>query len=145
MKVPPPSDDATRIRMRKVRQKDTIPERKLRSWMWRAGYRFVTHSTKLPGRPDISNSRRRWAIFVHGCFWHGHEDCPKARLPKRNAAFWADKVAGNAARDARKEDALRALGFDVYVVWECALGELRDAHTPADLSFSLPPLPRSPG
>lgn len=112
--------------------------------MWRAGYRFVTHSRKLPGRPDISNSSRRWAIFVHGCFWHGHEDCPKARLPRRNAEFWREKVAANAARDARKEEALRALGFDVYVVWECTLGSLRTEKTPDGLSFRLPPSPRPP-
>lgn len=127
--------------MRKVRQKDTGPERTLRVWMWRRGYRFVTNSGKLPGRPDLSNTRRRWAIFVHGCFWHGHPGCSKARLPKRNLQFWAEKVAGNAARDRRKEEELRARGFDVYVVWECTLRELQSATESEDLSFPLPPHP----
>lgn len=128
--------------MRRVRQRDTKPERALRKWMWRAGHRYVTHSSKLPGSPDLSNTRRRWAIFVHGCFWHGHEGCQKSRLPKRNTEFWAHKIAGNSARDARKERALRALGFDVYVVWECKIGELVSAADQSQLSFPLPPDPR---
>ncbi len=128
--------------MQGIRQKDTTPERVLRRWLWRVGHRFVTHSTKLPGRPDLSNTRRKWAIFVHGCFWHGHDGCRKSRLPKRNTDFWAEKIAGNVARDERKEQALRDLGFDVYVVWECNLGELARTTDPAELSFALPPLPR---
>lgn len=138
---PPASDEATRRRMQRVRQRNTTPELRLRRWLWRAGHRFVTHAAKLPGRPDLSNTRRKWAIFVHGCFWHGHQGCPKSRLPKRNVQFWADKIAANVARDARKEEALRELGFDVYVVWDCSLGELAEAPTPAELSFPLPPLP----
>lgn len=128
--------------MQRVRQRNTAPELRLRRWLWRAGHRFVTHAAKLPGRPDLSNTRRKWAIFVHGCFWHGHEGCPKSRLPKRNVEFWADKIAANVARDARKEEALRELGFDVYVVWDCSLGELDHALTSAELSFPLPRLPR---
>lgn len=127
--------------MQRVRQRNTAPELRLRRWLWRAGHRFVTHAAKLPGRPDLSNTRRKWAIFVHGCFWHGHEGCPKSRLPKRNVEFWADKIAANVARDARKEEALRELGFDVYVVWDCSLGELDQALTSAELSFPLPRLP----
>jgi DNA mismatch endonuclease (patch repair protein) len=138
---PPASDEATRRRMQRVRQRNTAPELRLRRWLWRAGHRFVTHAAKLPGRPDLSNTRRKWAIFVHGCFWHGHEGCPKSRLPKRNVEFWADKIAANVARDARKEEALRELGFDVYVVWDCSLGELDQALTSAELSFPLPRLP----
>lgn len=114
----------------------------LRRWMWRAGHRFVTQSRSLPGTPDLSNTRRGWAIFVHGCFWHGHEGCPKARLPKSNTDFWASKVAANAKRDCRKEQDLRNLGFEVYVIHECELKELTMARSQEDLSFRLPPLPR---
>jgi len=138
---PPASDEETRRRMKRVRQRDTAPELLLRRWMWRAGHRFVTHSAKLPGRPDLSNTRRKWAIFVHGCFWHGHEGCPKSRLPKRNVAFWAEKIATNVARDARKEEALRKLGFDVYVIWECRLAELTSVADQDELSFRLPRRP----
>lgn len=128
--------------MQRVRRRDTMPERKLRRWLWQRGHRFVTHSSKLPGSPDLSNTKRKWAIFVNGCFWHGHEGCRKSRPPKRNEAFWIEKIAANVARDARKEQALRDLGYEVYVVWECSLGELAHAADQTDLSFPLPPLPR---
>jgi DNA mismatch endonuclease (patch repair protein) len=128
--------------MQRVRQRNTKPELHLRGWMWRAGHRFVTHSGKLPGRPDLSNTRRKWAIFVHGCFWHGHEGCKKSRLPKRNKQFWQEKIAANVARDERKADTLRESGYDVYQVWECQLAELDDATNQLELSFPLPDLPR---
>jgi len=106
--------------------------------MWRAGYRFVTQSRSLPGTPDLSNTRRKWAIFVHGCFWHGHKGCAKARLPKTNTEFWADKIAGNAERDRRNEQALADMGFEVYVIYECSLSELARTSDQDSLSFRLP-------
>jgi DNA mismatch endonuclease, patch repair protein len=135
-------DADTSARMGRIRQRDTAAELLLRRWMWRVGYRYVLHNKTLPGRPDLSNARRKWAIFVHGCFWHGHSGCARASLPKRNADFWREKIRGNIARDQRKEGALRDMGFDVYSVWECQLGELARATCPADLSFPLPSLRR---
>jgi DNA mismatch endonuclease (patch repair protein) len=107
--------------MRAVKSRDTGPELALRE-MLRAiapGYRL--HRADLPGRPDIVYGPRRLAIFMHGCFWHGH-DCPRgARAPKDNAAYWRAKIGRNRARDAANLEALAALGWRTLVVYECAL------------------------
>ena len=107
--------------MRAVKSRDTAPELALRK-MLRAiapGYRL--HRADLPGKPDIVYGRRRLAIFMHGCFWHGH-DCKRgARAPKDNAAYWRAKIAGNRARDAANLKALKARGWRTLVVFECAL------------------------
>ena len=110
--------------MRAVKSRDTAPERALRR-MLRAiapGYRL--HRADLPGKPDVAYGRRRLALFMHGCFWHGH-DCKRgARAPKENAAYWSAKVARNRQRDAANLEALAALGWRTLVVFEC---ELKDA------------------
>src|SRR5438045_3715628 len=93
------TDRETSARMKRVRQRDTAPEIALRKWLWRQGYRFRVHNRRLPGTPDLSNTSKRWAIFVNGCFWHGHEGCARATVPKRNREFWVAKIAANQARD----------------------------------------------
>ncbi|MFN3615047.1 MAG: very short patch repair endonuclease [Rubrimonas sp.] len=108
--------------MRRVKSGDTAPERCVRALL-RAegltGYRL--HRRDLPGRPDIAFIGRRAAIFVHGCFWHGH-DCPRgARAPKANAGYWAAKIARNRARDAAALAALADRGWRAAVIWECEL------------------------
>ena len=114
--------------MRAVRQVDTAPEMAVRKLLRECGVFYRVRNRDLPGSPDIANRSRRWALFVHGCFWHGHADCRKTkggragRIPKTNSEFWAKKIAGR-ARDARKSGELEALGYRVFVVWEC---ELRD-------------------
>jgi DNA mismatch endonuclease, patch repair protein len=115
----PSVDPLASARMRAVRQKNTAVEIAVRRFLHHHGLRFRVCPTDLPGRPDIANHRRRWAVFVHGCFWHGHLGCRLARAPKTNVEFWSEKIAGNGARDARKEIALRQAGFDVFVVWQC--------------------------
>ena len=109
--------------MRRVRQKDTAPERALRKLLTARGLRYRVCPKDLPGRPDIANKSQRWAIFVHGCFWHGHRGCRLATLPKTNRAWWSAKLHANRARDARKVQALRDLGFAVVVVWQCELSD----------------------
>ena len=107
--------------MRAVKSRDTAPERALRQ-MLRAiapGYRL--HRADLPGKPDIVYGRRRLAIFMHGCFWHGHDCRRGARPPKENAAYSAAKIARNRQRDATHLEALAALGWRTLVVFECAL------------------------
>lgn len=115
-------DAETSERLSNVRQANTQPEQVLRRLLWRAGYRFTLRNGDLPGRPDLANRTRGWAVFVHGCFWHRH-DCPRATTPKRNRAFWLEKFAANKARDARNLASLRRDGFRVEVVWECELAE----------------------
>lgn len=115
--------------MKKVRQADTGPEQAVRSLLWDFGARYRVNVSDLPGSPDIANKSRHKAVFVHGCFWHFHEDCPRGIIPQRNRNFWEEKLHRNKERDRRKENALRAAGFDVLVVWECELDdptELRD-------------------
>jgi len=107
--------------MRAVKSRDTEPEREVRA-MLRAiapGYRL--HRADLPGKPDIVYGRRKLAVFVHGCFWHGH-GCPRgARAPKANADYWRAKIARNRARDEKTLAALAALGWRALVVYECEL------------------------
>lgn len=108
--------------MRAVRRRDTAPEMTVRRLLHRRGWRYRLHRKDLPGSPDIVFTRLRKAIFVHGCFWHGHE-CSKGRQPKTRQAFWSAKIADNRARDKRAEDALHALGWETLIIWQC---ELRD-------------------
>ncbi len=106
--------------MRRVKSKGTTPEVKLRALLTRLGARYRLHRKDLPGNPDIVMPGRRLAVFVHGCFWHGH-DCPRgARVPKQNRDYWVAKVGGNRARDAANRERLEAAGWRVETVWECA-------------------------
>jgi DNA mismatch endonuclease (patch repair protein) len=109
--------------MRKVKGKDTLPERTVRSLLHRLGYRFRLHRKGLPGTPDIVFPSRHLALFVHGCFWHGH-GCRIGHLPKSKLDYWGPKIAANRARDARKQAALAAEGWRSAVVWQCELAEL---------------------
>lgn len=105
--------------MRAIRGRDTKPELAVRSIAHKLGYRFVLHQQSLPGRPDIVFTRRLKVIFVHGCFWHRHKDCRYAYVPKTRTAWWEAKFEANQVRDARALAAIKALGWDVLVVWEC--------------------------
>lgn len=105
--------------MRSVRRKDTAPELKVRRVLHGLGLRFRIHRKDLPGSPDVVLPSRRIAIFVHGCFWHRHEECQRTTTPKSNRIFWLDKFRKNVARDRRNELALIELGWKVVVVWEC--------------------------
>ncbi len=108
--------------MARVKGRDTKPERIVRSELFRAGFRFRLHRRELPGCPDIVLRRYRTTILVHGCFWHGH-DCRRGNLPTSNAAFWQKKIEQNIVRDRENEEKLRASGWLVITIWECALSE----------------------
>ena len=110
-------------RMRSVRVRDTAPELAVRKLLHALGVRFRVRPTKLPGRPDITNCSKRWCIFVHGCFWHGHE-CWRGRPPRKNVSFWTQKIATNRERDARTHEALQAQGYRVLTVWQCELDDV---------------------
>lgn len=109
-----------RHNMARVRSRDTKPEWTVRRELHHSGFRYRLHVRSLPGKPDLVLSRHRTVVFVHGCFWHGH-DCPAARLPATRADFWQEKIQSNRVRDAANAEALRALGWRVFTVWECAL------------------------
>lgn len=104
-----------------IKGKDTKPEIYIRQLLHAQGYRFRLHRKDLPGRPDIVLSKYKTAIFVQGCFWHGHENCHLFRLPKSRTEFWKDKIGGNKKRDQQKLLALRGLDWRVLWIWECTV------------------------
>jgi len=121
------ADTVTRKRrseiMSNIRGKDTKPEMIVRRLTHAMGYRYRIHRTDLPGKPDLVFPGRRKVIFVHGCFWHRHEDpaCAKARLPKSNQDYWLPKLERNMVRDADHLTMLQLMGWDVLVLWECEI------------------------
>ena len=118
--------------MRAVGQRDTKPERIVRRLLLGCGAHYRRNHPGLPGRPDFANRSRDWAVFVHGCFWHGHRDCKKTkggrtgRVPATNSSFWSAKIDANRERDVRKARQLMDLGLRVLTIWECELHD-RDA------------------
>lgn len=110
--------------MQRVRSQDTKPEMKVRRMVFGMGYRYRLHRTDLPGKPDLVFPGRRKVIFVHGCFWHGH-DCKAGRKqPKTNEGYWTKKLRRNRERDIEHEHALAELGWQPLTVWECELKDL---------------------
>ncbi|MBS1687535.1 MAG: DNA mismatch endonuclease Vsr [Bacteroidetes bacterium] len=105
--------------MSKIRSKDTRPEKLLRSALFSLGYRYRLHDKNLPGKPDIIFRKQKIAIFVHGCFWHFHNDCPEGRVPNTNSKFWKEKLEKNIERDKRNIEHLQSEGWKTIVIWEC--------------------------
>ncbi len=111
--------------MSHIRSRDTRPELEARRGLWRRGYRFRVNVRSLPGTPDIVLPKYRTAVFVNGCFWHGHHDCRNYTVPKTNTAFWKEKVERNRARDLLDAQRLESIGWSTVTVWECELSKTR--------------------
>lgn len=105
--------------MRKIRSKNTLPEKKVRSYLHAHGFRFRLHVKELPGCPDIVLPRYKTVIFVNGCFWHQHQGCKKATIPKTNQDYWVPKLQKNIERFIRNKELLQDEGWTVLVIWEC--------------------------
>ena len=105
--------------MAAVRSEDTAPEWIVRRTLHAAGFRYRLHRRDLPGSPDLVLSALRTVVFVHGCFWHGHDCRRGARMPATNVEYWQRKIAGNRKRDQRNARLLRAQKWSVHTVWEC--------------------------
>lgn len=105
--------------MGRVRQRDTAAEATVAAALRDLGAAYRKNVRGLPGSPDFANRKRGWAVFVNGCFWHGHTGCPRATVPKANNAFWVAKFSRNRSRDAEAIRDLRRAGFRVAIVWEC--------------------------
>ncbi|MGA0603395.1 very short patch repair endonuclease [Caulobacter sp. KR2-114] len=110
--------------MRRVKGRDTTPELKVRRLLTSLGARYRLHRADLPGKPDIVLPGRRLVVFVHGCFWHGHDCARGARVPKANRDYWLGKVGRNRERDTAHRAALQAAGWRVETVWECELKDM---------------------
>jgi DNA mismatch endonuclease, patch repair protein len=109
--------DRSRV-MSKIRGRDTAPELLVRSILHRLGFRFRLHRKDLAGTPDLVLPSRRSVIFVHGCFWHGH-DCSRGGMPSSNVCFWTQKIGKNKDRDSRVQQQLRSEGWNVLTIWQC--------------------------
>lgn len=107
--------------MSKISGKETKPEIKVRKYLFAKGFRYRKNDKRFPGKPDIILPKYKTAIFVHGCFWHGHEDCKASALPKTNREFWRNKIDGNIERDKRNQGMLIQLGWKVITVWQCQI------------------------
>lgn len=112
--------------MSRIRSKDTKPEMVVRRHLHALGFRYRLHSSKLPGHPDIVLPKWHTVIFVNGCFWHRHEGCKTATMPKSNVEFWQAKFDRNVARDKKEHAALEAAGWHVIVIWECEVKKRLD-------------------
>ena len=127
-------DRETRSRMMSgIRGRDTKPELAIRRHLHAAGYRFRVHDRRLPGCPDLVLPKHRAVIFVHGCFWHHHEQCRFATIPATRAEFWKSKFESNQLRDNRNSETLLRAGWRVAVVWECAVKVHREESVTAQL------------
>ncbi len=118
----------TSKRLSAVRSNSTKPEMFVRKYLHGKGFRYSVNNKKLPGKPDIVLNKHNVVIFVHGCYWHRHEGCINASMPKKNKRFWNDKFETNVKRDRKVHDELVILGWKVFVLWECELNyELIDS------------------
>jgi DNA mismatch endonuclease Vsr len=135
MKARKPIDPFRSALMARVRQKGTAAELVVGAVLRSLGASYRVDVRALPGSPDFANRTRKWAVFVHGCFWHYHARCKRATVPKTNSAFWREKFVDNRKRDKRAILNLRRSGYRVAVVWECEISN--DALVRAKLSQIL--------
>ena len=126
--------------MSHIRSKDTKPEQLVRQALWHKGFRYRLHVKDLPGKPDIVLPKYKTAIFVNGCFWHGHKGCKDFVIPKSNTSFWLEKIGKNKNRDEQNITALISAGWKVITIWEC---ELKKPVIEATLSELLQTLTKS--
>ena len=125
------------LRMSKVHSTATLPERKVRHWLWTHGYRYRLNVKSVPGKPDIVMRKYRTAIFVNGCFWHGHEGCKYFVIPRSNTDFWQRKISRNRERDQNNYQILTDAGWQVLVIWQCNLAKGRLESTMQSVAVAL--------
>lgn len=107
--------------MARVKAKDTVPEMRVRRLVFSLGYRYRLHDSRLPGKPDLVFPSRRKAMFIHGCFWHGHDCRAGQNKPTSNLSYWDKKLARNSERDQRNQFLLKESGWDFLILWECEI------------------------
>ena len=112
--------------MSRIRSKDTQPEMIVRKMLHNNGIRYRLHARDLPGKPDLSNKSKKFAIFVNGCFWHQHKGCKRASIPKSNTDYWIPKLEKNVNRFKENSDRLDTMGYRTAVIWECEVNDLEN-------------------
>ena len=123
--------------MSRIRGKDTKPEMLVRSYLFSRGMRFRKNDRRYPGSPDVVLPKYNTVVFVHGCFWHHHEGCRYATMPKSNVEYWEKKLYGNVERDKRNRKELEEMGWKVIIVWECELKKDRLEQTLDELYIQI--------
>jgi len=107
--------------MRQFKSKNTKLELKIRKPLFSRGFRYRLHNNKLPGKPDLYFPKFNAVIFINGCFWHGHDDCPISHIPKNNEGYWQEKINKNKKRDKHNQELLTSQGIRILIIWECAI------------------------
>ena len=123
--------------MSRIRGKDTKPEILVRSYLFSRGLRFRKNDRRYPGSPDIVLPKYNTIVFVHGCFWHFHDGCKYAKMPKSNVDYWKKKLCRNKERDERNQKELEAMGWNVIIVWECELKKDKREQTLEELYVQI--------
>jgi DNA mismatch endonuclease, patch repair protein len=119
--------------MSRIKGKDTKPEILVRKFLFSKGFRYRLHDKKLPGRPDIVLPKYKIVIFIHGCFWHGHEGCKYFVIPKTRTDWWVNKINGNILKDRENEYLLKEKGWKIIIIWECELKPSKTVQTLSQL------------
>ena len=112
--------------MSRIRSKNTKPELIVRKVLHNSGIRYRLHARNLPGKPDLSNKSKKFAIFVNGCFWHQHKGCKRASIPKSNTDYWIPKLEKNVNRLRENLETLDTMGYRTAVIWECEVNDLEN-------------------
>lgn len=123
--------------MSQIRAKNTKPELIVRKFLHSNGYRYRLHDKKLPGKPDLVLKKYNTVVFIHGCFFHGHEGCKYFKIPKTNTNWWKQKIEKNKAKDKENEQKLRQLGWKIIIIWECELTKTNMDDTLQNLIINL--------
>lgn len=129
--------DTRSFNMKQIKSRDTKPELLVRRFLHSNGFRYRLHCKQLPGKPDIILPKYNSVVFVHGCFWHAHDECTQFKLPKTNINWWKNKLYDNKLRDEEHKMKLERLGWNVFVIWECELSNKIVNRTLFDLKMNL--------
>ncbi len=133
------SKETRSYNMSRIKSKNTKPEMLVRQFLHKNGFRYRLHVKDLPGKPDIVLPKYKTVIFIHGCFWHGHEGCKYYVVPKTRTEWWLNKIKGNATNDSKAEALLKEVGWKIIKIWECELKKLLSEKTLAQLLLNLTP------
>ncbi len=123
--------------MSRIKSKDTKPELIVRKYLFSKGFRYRLHDKRFPGKPDIVLPKYKKVVFIHGCYWHGHDNCKYFVPPKTNSEWWLGKIGNTKTKDADNENRIKNMGWGIITIWECELKPNKREHTLAQLEEKL--------